>query len=65
MPGYKVVQPVGRQRSRFLADAPAILIREVTEGGEDITTAFRRAAKCAGWPFGLVLEPVAHEVVGA
>jgi hypothetical protein len=66
---YKVVTPDrtrGRKTSLPGDPPPPVTIREVPQGsGYPLQVAFRLAARLAGWPPGLVLEPVAHEVVGA
>jgi hypothetical protein len=66
---YRVVRPFGRGSGPLSAclpgdPPPPVTIKEVPEGqGYSLVVAFRLAAKLAKWPFGLVLEPVAHEVV--
>lgn len=51
-------QPTGRHRPSPIP----VNVTEVNDGGTSLTQAFRKAAKLAGWPRGLILEPVAHEV---
>lgn len=54
-----------RKSRRRLVPNPTVNVYEVEEGvGTSLSTAFRYAAELAGWPRGLILEPVAHEVVG-
>lgn len=53
-------QPTGHHRPSPIP----VNVSAVKDGGASLTQAFRAAAKLAGWPRGLILEPVAHEVVG-
>lgn len=64
---YKVVQPVrkdGRRVALLGEPQPPITVQEVPQGsGYPLEVAFRLAARLAGWRRGLILEPVAYEVV--
>jgi len=66
---YRVVRPAGRGSGPLSAclpgdPPPSYTIRAVEDGcGYSLEVAFRLAARLAGWRFGMVLEPVPHEVV--